>query len=90
MLVALARRHYHTTIMCDSPDVALAQNLRCRCTYESMLVALARYHHRGLYAIERSSAAAMDRLAVAARQLPDADREVGPGTGRTSPPSTPD
>ncbi len=41
-----------------------------------MLVALGRYHHRGLYAIERSSAAAMDRLAVAARQLPDADREV--------------
>jgi hypothetical protein len=50
--------------------------LHCRCAYESMLVALARYHHRGLYAIERSSAAAMDRLAVAARQLPHADREV--------------
>lgn len=58
----------------------------CRCAYESMLVALARYHRSGLYAIERSSAAAMDRLAVAARQLPDADREVGPGTGRSVPP----
>lgn len=41
-----------------------------------MLVALARYHRSGLYAIERSSAAAMDRLAVAARQLPHADSEV--------------
>ena len=41
-----------------------------------MLVAMTRYHNQGLYAIERSSAAAIDRLAVAARQLPDADSEV--------------
>ncbi len=41
-----------------------------------MRAALERYHGQGLYAIERSSAAAMDRLATAAQQLPDADDPV--------------
>lgn len=41
-----------------------------------MQAALARYHHQGLYAIDRSSAAAMDRLSTAAKQLPHADNEA--------------
>lgn len=51
-------------------------SLRRRCAFESMHAALNRYHMQGLYAIERSSAAAIDRLSVAAKQLPDADNEV--------------
>ena len=54
-----------------------------------MRAAMERYHALGLYAIERSSAAAMDRLATAAQQLPDAKRPVRLGfrASRTTPSS---
>ncbi len=41
-----------------------------------MQAALARYYAMGLYAIERTSASAIDRIAVAAQQLPHADDPV--------------